>query len=119
MKRLLWIVSASALASASFAQSHVAHPMGMQMARYGGPAYMGAPALGVTAALLKAGGGAGHFSIATALTSMVGKETVNAEVGKLTKQYGKARVGKWIAIFDYAVADAVKYAVAAKVKLPA
>lgn len=90
----------------------------MDMARYGGPAYMGKPALAVTASFLAAGGGGTHFSIAKALTSMVGEATVKAELGKLTKQYGKARVAKWVAIFDYAVTDAVKMAVAAKVQLP-
>ncbi|HET7371713.1 MAG TPA: hypothetical protein VFK45_12855, partial [Gammaproteobacteria bacterium] len=56
---------------------------------FGGPAYMGAPNLELTAALIKAGGGAEHFSTARALTSMVGEKIVNAEVAKLSKQYGK------------------------------
>jgi hypothetical protein len=106
---LIGIVSASA-----FGQG-----MKMDMARYGGPSYMGKPALGVTSSFIAAGGDAGKFSAAKALTNMVGAATVKAEVGKLTKQYGAKRVGKWLAIFDYAVADAVKIATAAKVKLPA
>jgi len=56
---------------------------GKMMSRYGGPIYSGAPALAVTSALVAAGGGPAHFSTATALTSMLGKATVAAEVKKL------------------------------------
>jgi hypothetical protein len=111
MMRTAFIVAAAFASSLAFGQH-------MDMARYGGPAYMGKPALNVTASLLAAGGGATHFSTAKALTSMVGEKTVTAEVAKLTKQYGKARVGKWLQVFDFAVADAVKIATAAKVKFP-
>ncbi len=91
---------------------------GMDMARYGGPTYTGAPALPVTASLVQAGGGPESFSIATALTAMVGADTVTAEVGKLTKQYGKARVGSWIKVFDFAVKDGLAIATKAGVTLP-
>jgi len=89
-----------------------------QQGRFGGPVYTGAPALSVTASLVKAGGGAAHFSTATALVSMVGKDTVNAEVGKLQKQYGKDAVTQSLAVFDYAVTDSLKHATDAGVKLP-
>ena len=95
-----------------------AKQMKMDMSRYGGPVYKGAPALAVTASLVQAGGGPEDFSIATALTSMVGPSLVKAEVGKLTKQYGKARVGSWITVFNFAVTDALKKATAAGVTLP-
>jgi hypothetical protein len=93
--------------------------MGEMHGRFGGPVYNGPPALDVTAALVTAGGGVGHYSTATALTSMVGKTLVNAEVGKLTKQYGATKVGQWLKTFDFAVDDALKIATAAGVKLPA
>jgi len=92
--------------------------MGMQ-GRFGGPVYSGAPALNVTSALVAAGGGAAHYSTATALVAMVGKKTVTAEVTKLQKQYGKDAVTRWLAVFDYAVTDSLKHATAAGVKLPA
>ena len=38
--------------------------------------YLGAPALDVTAALVKAGGGAENFSFAKALVSMLGEKNV-------------------------------------------
>lgn len=113
MKAYLFILTAFAMVSTGFAQS--SH--NMQMARYGGPAYMGKPALEVTASFVEAGGGA-NFSVAKALTSMLGADTVKAEVGKLEAQYGKARIQKWIVMFDYAVKDALRIATNAKVKLP-
>ena len=89
-----------------------------EMGRFGGPVYSGAPALAVTASLVAAGGGADKFSTATALTNMLGAETVKAEVGKLNKQYGSAAVNTWLKTFDFAVTDALKIATAAGVKLP-
>jgi hypothetical protein len=92
---------------------------GMDMGRYGGPVYSGPPALNVTSALVAAGGGADNYSTATALTAMVGAPTVKAEVGKLTKQYGKTKVVSWLTVFDFAVKDALAKATAAGVVLPA
>jgi hypothetical protein len=91
---------------------------GKMMSRYGGPIYSGAPALSVTASLVAAGGGPVHFSTAAALTSMLGKATVAAEVKKLSAQYGAANVGQWLKTFDFAVGDALKIATAKGVKLP-
>jgi hypothetical protein len=95
-----------------------AYGQGMENSRYGGPVYMGSPALAVTASFVKAGGGPGHFSSAKALTSMLGSKLVQAESAKLTKQYGKDAVANWFKVGDYAVADALKIATAAGVKLP-
>ena len=92
---------------------------GHMMSRYGGPIYSGAPALNVTAALVAAGGGPAKYSTATALTAMLGKATVTAEVAKLTKQYGAAEVTQWLKTFDFAVGDALKIATAKGIKLPA
>jgi hypothetical protein len=91
---------------------------GATMNRYGGPAYMGAPALGTTAALVKAGGGPGHFSLAVALASMVGPKLVNDEVEKLTKQYGKQEVTQWMTGFNFSVEDSLRLAGEAGVTLP-
>src|SRR5471032_995006 len=66
--------------------------MGVMHGRFGGPVYDGKPALDVTAALVKAGGGAADFSTAKALVSMLGADAVNGEVAKLTNQYGKDEV---------------------------
>lgn len=113
---------AAVAAAAAYSLGSVAladNMMGGTQGRFGGPVYSGPPALNVTSALVAAGGGAAHFSTATALVSMVGKDTVDAEVGKLQKQYGKDAVTQWLAVFDYAVSDSLKHATAAGVKLPA
>ena len=92
---------------------------GKMMSRYGGPIYDGPPALTVTASLVTAGGGPAHYSTAAALTSMLGKATVDAEVAKLSKQYGAPAVTQWLKTFDFAVGDALKIATAKGIKLPA
>lgn len=114
-------LTAVAVAGLLCGTSAFADNMGMSggpMSRYGGPVWTGAPALNVTASLVSAGGGAGNFSIATALTSMVGPDLVTGEVTKLTKQYGKEKVDSWITVFNFAVDDALDKATAAGVTLP-
>ena len=86
---------------------------------FGGPIYNGEPALAATAALIKAGGGAENFSFQTALVSMLGEETVNAEVAKLTKQYGAEEVKGFVDGMTFAVKDAIKHMTADGVTLPA
>lgn len=86
---------------------------------FGGPIYSGAPALTVTAALVKAGGGAESFSFSKALVSMLGEKTVNQEITKLTQQYGKDQVNTFITGMNYAVNDALKRATEQGIKLPA
>lgn len=90
-----------------------------QMNWFGGAAYNEAPALEVTAALVKAGGGASNFDFATALVAMLGQETVDAEVAKLTKQYGKTATENFIKGMTFAVNDGLMRATEAGVKLPA
>ena len=85
---------------------------------FGGPVYSGEPTLDVTAALVKAGGGAEKFSFATALVAMLGQETVDGEVIKLTKQYGKEEVDTFLSGMDMAVDFGLKRASQAGVKLP-
>ncbi|MGH8296955.1 MAG: hypothetical protein ACRETZ_15880, partial [Steroidobacteraceae bacterium] len=85
---------------------------------YGGPVYDGAPALQVTAALVKAGGGAQHFSFAEALDSMLGPSTVKQEVAKLQRQYGEAEVTGFIKRMNYVVTDGLKRATEAGIQLP-
>lgn len=109
-------IGAANLLFAGMAAAGAGSDAGINM--YGGPVYSGTPALDATAALVKAGGGAQHFSIQKALVSMLGEKTVNTEVGKLERQYGKKNVEDWLNGFNFAVEDAVKRATAAGVKLP-
>ena len=93
-RTLVGLSVAGILMAAGMVQAQDAmNGMDMEKSRYGGPVYSGAPALAVTASLVKAGGGPAHYSTAKALTSMVGPKLVKAEVGKLTHQYDKASVG--------------------------
>ncbi|HET9342197.1 MAG TPA: hypothetical protein VFO25_04735 [Candidatus Eremiobacteraceae bacterium] len=111
------VAAASSVGTVAYADSMMSGSA--MQGRFGGPVYTGAPALMVTASLVAVGGGAAHYSTATALVSMVGKDTVNAEVGKLQKQYGKDAVTQWLTTFDFAVNDSLKHATAAGVMLPA
>ncbi|HEX7340029.1 MAG TPA: hypothetical protein VF271_08880 [Rhodanobacteraceae bacterium] len=85
---------------------------------FGGPVYHGQPALAATHALVDAGGGAAHFKFSTALVSMLGQKTVNAEVTKLSKQYGKQETQAFIKDMTIYVHDALKRATEKGIKLP-
>ncbi len=84
-----------------------------------GVAYTGAPDLQGAVSLVVAGGPIGHFSITKAIAALAGAPTANAEVAKLTKQYGAAKVTSFVTVQNFAVDDAVKVATAAGVKFPA
>jgi hypothetical protein len=94
---------------------------GMPMGKMGGDGvvYTGAPDLQAAVSLVVAGGPIGHFSIAKAITALAGAATANAEVAKLTKQYGPGKATLYITVQNFAVDDAVKRATAAGVKFPA
>lgn len=89
------------------------------MNMYGGATYQGEPALDVTAALVKAGGGAEDFSFAEALVNMLGQDTVNAEIAKLNQQYGEKEVQTFIAGMDMAISYSLTRAGEAGIALPA
>lgn len=79
--------------------------------------YTGAPALAVTLSMVEAGGGPSNFSTATLLKTLTGA-LFDAEVAKLTKQYGKDQVGQFLKTFDFVIADSLKIAQEKKVALP-
>lgn len=83
-----------------------------------GVTYKGAPDLQAAISLVTAGGAPGHFSIVKALTALAGAKTANAEVAKLTKQYGASAVASFVAVQNFAVNDAVAVATKAGVKFP-
>lgn len=108
-----------AIAADAPAAAPASHMSASSMNWFGGHTYTGAPVLDVTAALVAAGGGASDFTFSKALVSMLGEETVNAEVAKLTKQYGHDNVTNFINGMTFAVQDGLKRATEAGVKLPA
>ena len=83
-----------------------------------GQAYLGKPDLHTAISLVTAGGAPGHFSITTAIAALAGPTVANAEVAKLTKQYGASKVKHFVTVQNFAVNDAVKTALAAGVKFP-
>lgn len=85
---------------------------------FGGASYHGEPALAVTAALVEAGGGPNNFSFASALVHMLGTEVVNAELAKLTEQYGADAVNTFVGGMDLAIKLSLKHASDAGVTLP-
>jgi hypothetical protein len=108
-------VTAMLFSVAGFAAGSSGH---MAMNEFGGSIYHGKPDLELTAALVRAGGGPADFSATKALTSMLGEKTVNGEVKKLTKQYGKKKVHNFVQGEDAVVADALKHATEMGIKLP-
>lgn len=84
---------------------------------FGGAIYHGQPDLAATAALVQAGGGAADFKFSTALVAMLGQKTVNAEVAKLSKQYGKQKTDAFISGMTFYVHDALKRATEQGIKL--
>lgn len=89
-----------------------------QPSRFSGPGvYTGKPALQVTLSMIVAGGGPSNFSTVTLLKTLTGNK-FNAEVTKLTNQYGKAKVDNFIKVFDYVVSDSLSIVKAKNVTLP-
>ena len=79
--------------------------------------YRGAPNLPLTLSVVIAGGGPAHFQAATLVGVLAGPLT-NAEVAKLTKQYGAANVQSFLATFPFAIDDALRLAKQLNVALP-
>jgi hypothetical protein len=100
------------------AMSSMDHGMPVGLAGADGVPYKGAPDLQAAISLVTAGGAPGHFSIVQAITALAGAKTANAEVAKLTKQYGAAKVASFVAVQNFAVNDAVAIATKAGVKFP-
>jgi hypothetical protein len=79
--------------------------------------YTGAPALAVTLSMVEAGGGPQNFSTVALLKTLTGK-LFDAEVAKLTKQYGKDQVDQFLKTFDFVVDDSLKIVTEKKIALP-
>lgn len=97
----------------------MAHGMPMGTMGADGIPYNGAPDLVAASSLVAAGGAAEHFSIVRALRVLAGNKLANAEVLKLTRQYGPGKVASFVKVQNFAVDEAVRDATAAGVKFPA
>ena len=67
--------------------------------------------------MVEAGGGPSSFSTVTLLKTLAGSH-FDAEVAKLTNQYGKAQVGQFLKTFDFVVDDSLKIVTEKKIALP-
>jgi len=89
-----------------------------QSSRFSGPGvYTGKPALPVTLSMIVAGGGPANFNSVTLLKTLTGSK-FDAELAKLTKQYGKEKVGNFVTVFNYVVSDSLRIVTANHVALP-
>ncbi|MGB8909086.1 MAG: hypothetical protein WCC84_10090 [Candidatus Cybelea sp.] len=79
--------------------------------------YTGAPSLALTLSMVEAGGGPTSFNTVTLLKTLTGPQ-FDAEVAKLTNQYGKEQVGQFLKTFDFVVNDSLKIVTAKKIALP-
>ncbi|MGA9417588.1 MAG: hypothetical protein WBV40_00430, partial [Candidatus Cybelea sp.] len=79
--------------------------------------YTGAPSLALTLSMVEAGGGPSSFNTVTLLTTLAGP-LFDAEVAKLTKQYGKDQVAQFLKTFDFVVNDSLRIVTVKKVQLP-
>ena len=112
------MVAPSPVLAKSMMKSTSSSMITMQPSRFSGPGvYTGPPALPVTLSMIIAGGGPAHFDSVKLVKVLAGKN-FNAEVAKLTKQYGKTKVGNFLTVFNYVVSDSLRIVTAAKVKLP-
>ncbi|MBV8197262.1 MAG: hypothetical protein JO263_03950 [Candidatus Eremiobacteraeota bacterium] len=79
--------------------------------------YTGQPALQVTLSMIEAGGGPKNFQTVTLLKTLTGPK-FDAEVAKLTQQYGKDQVGQFLRTFDFVVSDSLRIVTMKKIALP-
>lgn len=87
--------------------------------RFSGPGvYTGAPALPVTLSMIEAGGGPSNFSTLTLVHTLAGDKT-SAEVASLKKQFGDEKVGNFVKVFDFVVADSLRIVKEKNIALPA
>jgi hypothetical protein len=112
------LVTATALAAAALnvppAQAADA-PMKARFSSAG--VYAGPPNLPLTLSMIVAGGGPANFKSTTLVGTLAGPAT-KAEVAKLTKQFGAAKLQSFLTVFDFVVSDSLKIVTAKHVALP-
>lgn len=108
------VIACTSVASAALLANVVDQPT-----RFSGSCcvYTGAPALAVTLSMIEAGGGPQNFQTADLLKRLTGPQ-FDAEVAKLTKQYGPEQVSQFLKTFDFVVADALRIVKEKNVALP-
>ena len=121
---LLTLLAAALLGTAAPAQSAAPTPAaGAAGAAYkarfsAANAYTGAPDLALTRSMVDAGGGAGSFDSKKLVGVLAGDKT-QAEVQSLSLKFGPDNVASFLKVFDFVVSDALRYAQASGIALPA
>lgn len=93
--------------------------MTMGHARYSpAPVYTGAPNLPLTLSVVVAGGGPAGFD-STKLVGVLAGSLTDAEVKKLSAQFGADNVGSFLTTFNFVIGDALALAKKNNVALPA
>ncbi|HEV2261635.1 MAG TPA: hypothetical protein VGR69_05045 [Candidatus Rubrimentiphilum sp.] len=117
-RTFLAILIAASLTVPAAARMMSSNHILMQPSRFSGPGvYTGAPALPVTLSLIIAGGGPKNFNSVTLVKALTGSK-FNAEVAKLTKQYGKTKVGNFLKVFNFVISDSLRIVTAKHIALP-
>ena len=110
---LALLANAAAFAAPSNASGVIFEPT-----RFSSPGvYTGNPALPVTLSMIEAGGGPKDFDSVKLVHVLAGAKT-EAEVAKLTKQFGADNVKSFLTTFDFVVADSLRIVTNANVALP-
>ena len=118
MCALLAIGAPATTLAADSMSNHMSDQVKPMASRFSGPGvYEGSPALPVTLSMVIAGGGPSDFKSTTLVKTLTGPK-FDAEVAKLTKQYGKDKVGSFLTVFDYVVDDSLRIVKAKKIALP-
>jgi hypothetical protein len=120
MKRLVTALVCAGLALGSAALAHAALMPNVtdQPSRFSGPGvYTGPPALPVTLSMIVAGGGPSNFSTLTLVKTLAGDKT-SAEVASLKQKFGDDKVGNFVKVFDFVVADSLRIVKEKNIALP-
>jgi hypothetical protein len=92
--------------------------MPMSHARYSGaPVFTGSPTLPLTLSVVVAGGGPANFDSAKLVGVLAGPLT-DAEVKKLSGQFGPDNVGSFLKTFNFVIADALRLVKQNNIALP-
>jgi hypothetical protein len=92
--------------------------MPMSHARYSGaPVFSGSPTLPLTLSVVVAGGGPANFDSAKLVGVLAGPLT-DAEVKKLSGQFGPDNVGSFLKTFNFVIADALRLVKQDNIALP-
>ncbi|HEY2473517.1 MAG TPA: hypothetical protein VGI19_01830 [Candidatus Cybelea sp.] len=119
LTRIVAIALAAAFAAPAVGSAALLPNVSQEPTRFSGGCcvYNGQPDLPLTLSMIVAGGGPKNFQTGTLLKVLTGN-LFDAEVAKLTKQYGQDQVGQFLKTFDFVVNDSLRIVTTKKVVLP-